>query len=117
MPSRVLVAPAPLPMALTGNSPATPFGSSQATDAATASSPALFQTIVSSPFQPTNWPEASVPATNAADPAARTQPYSKPGFPWDEPSAMASANGVSGARTAAWATLTVSSSRKPRAGT
>ena len=85
--------------------------------AATASRPALFHTMLPSPRRVTNTPEASVPAMNAAEPAARTQPYGKPRPACDEPSASASASGVSGASTAACATLTSISSGRPRAGT
>ncbi len=70
--------------------------------------------MVPNPPQPTNWPEASVPAMNAADPAPRTQPYSKPGLACDDPRLRVSASGVSGANTAACVTLTASSNGKFR---
>jgi hypothetical protein len=79
------------------------------------SSSACDQTIAPRPQAPTNWPEASTPAMNAADPAPRTQPYSN-GAAFAAPSASASASTGIGASKAACSSVSRRRAAKPWAG-
>ena len=96
--------------------PATRFGKKGATQDAAPSSAAFMETKAPRPKRDTAWPDSSVPAMKAADPAPRTHPYGKPRPCSAEPSASASATGVSGASTEACATLTSRRNATPRAG-
>jgi hypothetical protein len=79
VPSRTRVDPAARDAC--GAAPATRFGRRQAMLAERARRAALLQIIDPVPVRPTSWPDTSVPAMNAADPAAHTRPYSKGAWP------------------------------------
>ena len=91
-------------------------------EAATAAA-ALSQTTLAIPKCPTAWPDSTDPRINAAEPAPRTQPYSKPRLTASSdrataaaPRASVSLSGASGAKAAEWNTPTANSSHRPRAG-
>src|SRR5215471_14706550 len=95
------------------------FGSDRAAKDPTTSRKALSQMMTTSPSEPTARPETIKPETNAADPAARTQPYSNPlpAISRDAESAIASAIGVKGASKADCARFTSKKATKAWADT